>query len=97
MPHTNLPLRELLASLRREQSAMVELLGRMVRIESPSYEKSAVDEFGRMVAAEWRKRGAKVTTLKRRDRGDIIRAELWLGHGRPAGTTPRHRPSRYRL
>ncbi len=85
MPHTNLPLRELLASLRREQSAMVELLGRMVRIESPSYEKSAVDEFGRMIAAEWRKRGAKVNVLKRRDRGDIIRAELWLGHGRPAG------------
>jgi glutamate carboxypeptidase len=85
MPQTSLPLRELLASLRREQSAMVELLGRMVRIESPSYEKSAVDDFSRLVAAEWRKRGAKVATLKRRDRGDIIRAELWLGHGRPAG------------
>ncbi len=85
MPHTNLPLRELLALLRREQSAMLELLGRMVRIESPSYEKSAVDEFGRMIAAEWRKRGAKINVLKRGDRGNIIRAELWLGHGRPAG------------
>ncbi len=85
MPSSSLPLRELLFSLRREKSAMVELLGRMVRVESPSYEKSAVDEFGRLVAGEWRKRGAKVTLLHRRERGDLVRAELWLGRGRPSG------------
>ncbi len=49
---SSLPLRALLSSLRREESAMVELLGRMVRVESPSYEKSAVDEFGRLVTSE---------------------------------------------
>jgi glutamate carboxypeptidase len=85
MPPPSLPLRELLSSLRREDSAMVELLGRMVRVESPSYEKSAVDEFGRLVAGEWRKRSAKVTVLRRRERGDLVRAELWLGRGRPSG------------
>ncbi|MGH9703131.1 MAG: hypothetical protein ACRD4K_07130, partial [Candidatus Acidiferrales bacterium] len=81
MSTSSLPWRELLASLRREQSGMVELLGRMVRVESPSYDKSAVDEFGRLVAAEWRKRGARVTLLRQRERGNHVRAELWLGRG----------------
>jgi glutamate carboxypeptidase len=74
-----------LEDLRRQQQKMLRLLGRFVRAESPSFDKAAVDRFGRVVAAEWRNRGARVRFLRQRRRGDHIRAELWLGRGRPAG------------
>ena len=60
---------------------MVRLLGRFVRAESPSLEKAAVDRFGELVAAEWRRRGATVAVLRQRQRGNHIRAE-W----NPSGT-----------
>src|SRR5438128_16023 len=75
----------LLEDLRRQQQKMLRLLGRFVRAESPSFDKAAVDRFGRIVAAEWRNRGARVRFLRQRRRGDHIRTELWLGRGRPAG------------
>jgi len=74
-----------LEDLRRQQQKMLRLLGRFVRAESPSFDKTAVDRFGRIVAAEWRNRGARVRFLPQRRRGDHIRAELWPGRGRPAG------------
>src|SRR2546422_6572225 len=74
-----------LEDLRRQQQKMLRLLGRFVRAESPSFDKAAVDRFGRIVAAEWRNRGARVRFLRQRRRGDQIRTELWLGRGRPAG------------
>jgi glutamate carboxypeptidase len=61
--------------LRPRETAMARLLGRFVRAESPSFEKAAVDRFGKLVAGEWRRRGAKVTILQQRRRGDHIRAE----------------------
>lgn len=60
---------------------MVRLLGRFVRAESPSLDKAAVDRFGRMVAAEWKRRGARVVVLRQRRRGVHIRAE-WNPGGR---------------
>ena len=75
----------LLKDLHRQQQKMLRLLGRFVRAESPSFDKAAVDRFGRIVAAEWRNRGARVRFLRQRRRGDHIRAELWPGRGRPAG------------
>jgi glutamate carboxypeptidase len=59
---------------------MTRLLRVFVRAESPSFDKAAVDRFGRIIAAEWRRRGATVTRLRQRDRGDHIRAE-WNPHG----------------
>ncbi len=78
-------LRALQQDLRRKTPKMLRLLGAFVRTESPSFDKAAVDRLGRMVAAEWRKRGARVQILRRRDRGDLVRAEVWLGRGRPHG------------
>ena len=77
-------MRDLLQVLRPQQAAMVRLLGRMVAAESPSLHKAAVDRLGRIVAAEWRKRGARVEFLGQAERGDHIRAELSPGSGRPA-------------
>lgn len=64
---------------------MARLLGRLVRAESPSFDKAAVDRLGAIVAAECRKRGAKVTRLRQRNRGDHIRAEWLPASGKTAG------------
>jgi len=77
--------RDLLGDLRRRQPDMVRLLGRFVRAESPSFEKAAADRFGRLVAAEWRRRGARVEFLRQRERGDHLIARVWRGPGRPPG------------
>ena len=71
--------------LRKREQNIVALLGRFVRCESPSHHKAAVDYLGRIVASEWRRRGAKVRVLRQKARGDHVRAEIWLGNGRPAG------------
>jgi glutamate carboxypeptidase len=70
--------------LRKRESAMARLLGKFVRAESPSLDKAAVDHFGGIVAAEWRRRGARVTLLRQRERGDHIRAD-WNPLGISAG------------
>jgi len=80
-----LSMRVLLHELRGRESKMVQLLGRFVRCESPSYDKAAVDRFGRMVAREWRRRGARVRILRQKQRGNHVRAEVRPGDGRPAG------------
>lgn len=68
-------MRELLRDLRRRQGAMLRLLARLVRAESPSFDKAAVNRLGRLLAAEWRRRGARVEFLRQRERGDHLRVE----------------------
>ena len=68
-------MRSLLNWLRPRERAMTKLLGQFVRAESPSFDKAAVDRFGRIVAAQWKKRGATVTLLRQRERGDHVRTE----------------------
>jgi glutamate carboxypeptidase len=82
--HT-LRMRDFLRELRGREKQMVRLLGQFVHCESPSHDKAAVDRMGRIVAREWRRRDAKVMTQRQRSRGDHLRAEIWLGKGRPAG------------
>ena len=77
------PILSLEEWLRSRESAMTKLLGKFVRAESPSFDKSAVDRFGRIVAAEWKRRGAKVTLMRQRERGNHIRAE-WNPSGNKA-------------
>jgi len=66
----------LLAGLRDREAQMVSLLERFVRCESPSDDKTAVDRFGRIVSAEWNRRGATVRRLRQRDAGDHLRISL---------------------
>jgi glutamate carboxypeptidase len=77
-------MHELLREMRKRRGEMLRLLGDFVRCESPSFVKPKVDKFARLVAAEWRKRGAKVAILKQRERGDHVRAEVWPGEGNSA-------------
>src|ERR1700693_3922760 len=79
----SLPVRDMLKWLRERERAMTRVLGRFVRAESPSFDKAAVDRFGRLVAGEWRRRGARVSLLRQRERGDHVRAE-WGPAGRSA-------------
>jgi glutamate carboxypeptidase len=71
--------------LQRREKSMVKLLGAFVRCESPSCDKTAVDRFGRLVAKEWRRRGAVVRVLRQARRGNHVRAEMLFGKVRPAG------------
>jgi glutamate carboxypeptidase len=79
-PHLMTPL---LDWLRPRETLMTRLLGQFVRAESPSMDKAAVDRFGKIVAAEWRRRGVRVTSLAQQERGDHLRAE-WKPPGEPA-------------
>lgn len=56
-------------------------LDRLVGLESPSGDKSAVDRCGAALAAMLRDAGAGVTPLPQQERGDHLRAE-WPGDGR---------------
>src|SRR5258708_4674819 len=69
--------------LRSRETAMTQLLKEFVCAESPSLEKASLDRFGKIVAREWRRRGAEVTILPQRERGDHIRAE-WNPRGNRA-------------
>jgi glutamate carboxypeptidase len=66
----------LLHDLRKRRPAMLRLLARFVRAESPSDNKPAVDHFARMVAWEWRKRAAQVRFVPRRQSGDHLLVRL---------------------
>jgi glutamate carboxypeptidase len=66
----------LLAGLRRRRQEMLSVLARFVRAESPTDAKAAVDRFGRMVASEWRKLGARVKVMHQRRQGDHLRV-VW--------------------
>ena len=73
-------LRELLKSLREREPEMARLLGRFVRAESPSNDKPALDRFARIVAAEWRRRGARVKVIRQSQTGNHVRAEWSSPH-----------------
>jgi glutamate carboxypeptidase len=75
----------LFLNLKKREQEMVRLLGKFVACESPSHEKAAVDAMGASVAQEWRRRGAKVQILRQAKRGNHVRAEMWLGEGKPEG------------
>jgi glutamate carboxypeptidase len=77
--------RELLKDLRAHESQMLRLLGKFVRAESPSLDKKSVDDFGRMIAAEWRARGARVTPLRQKHRGDHLLIHLRSQYSRTDG------------
>ncbi len=82
-------LRELLSALRAREAEMARLLGRFVRTESPSDDKPALDRFARIVAHEWRSRGARVKLIRQSAAGDQVRVE-WPtpGASRARGNSP---------
>ncbi len=64
---------------------MLQTLRQFVQTESPSLEKNAADRCCEVVAAAWRKRGARVERIAQEHRGDHLRITWWPHKSRPAG------------
>ena len=58
---------------------LIETIESLVRIESPSDDKAAVDRCGAELAARLEAIGGRVTRLPQRERGDHVRAEFHVG------------------
>ena len=74
----------LLELCRQRQPEMLDLLRRMVEMESPSDNKEALDRLGRFLGAEFSRLGAQVTFIPQSDAGDHLKAEL-PGNAEPTG------------
>ncbi len=82
-----LPLRALLAGARRKQPDLIDLATRLVRTESPSDDKAAVDACMDLAAAHAKSLGGRIKRHRQRNHGDIL--ELRFG--------PRNPPSKVLL
>ena len=82
MPEPNLP-QGLLNFLSPKLPQMLATLRRFVAAESPSLEKAAADRCCALIAAVWKKRGAKVERLAQKQRGDHLRI-TWQSQKSPA-------------
>jgi glutamate carboxypeptidase len=69
---------------RAERRWLVDTIEALVRLESPTTEKAAVDRCGAELAARLEQIGGRVTRLVRQDRGDHLRAEFRSGSAGPA-------------
>lgn len=84
MPDAHYP-KKLLQTLKPRLPEMLATLERLVRIESPSLEKSAADRCCKILAAEWRRRGAPVEQIAQQHRGDHLRITWWPNKSRSQG------------
>ncbi len=78
-------MKKLLRLARRRQPEFLRVLERLVRAESPSDNKASVDRCARMLAAEWRRRSARVEFLRQKHRGDHLLVDMHLGPSRLKG------------
>jgi glutamate carboxypeptidase len=72
---------------RAERDWLLETVEALVRMESPTTDKAAVDRCGAELASRLQTIGGRVTRLSRPDRGDHLRAEFGppdAGHDREA-------------
>ncbi len=84
MTEANFPA-ALLRLLKPRLLQMLSVLRTFVLAESPSLEKSAADRCCAIIAAEWRKQGARVQRLAQKHRGDHLRITWQPPQSRPAG------------
>src|SRR5580700_7114591 len=84
MPDTNSP-KEFLRLLKPRLPEMLSTLRTLVLAESPSLEKAPADLCCDLLAAEWRKRGARVQRIAQKQRGDQLLVTWWPEKSRPAG------------
>lgn len=70
------PMRALLAGSRRKETALLDLIQKLVRSESPSDEKAAVDACASLVAARVKELGGRVKLHRQRAHGDVLEARF---------------------
>jgi glutamate carboxypeptidase len=73
---SELPMRALLAGARRKQPALLNLIQQLVRAESPSDDKSAVDFCVALTAAHAKALGGRVKLHRQRGFGDLLEARF---------------------
>lgn len=74
---------DLLEFCRRSQSEMLDVLKRMVELESPSDNKPAVDRLGGYLAQEFGQLGGKIKFFSQQSQGDHLMAEFPGNSGKP--------------
>jgi len=77
------PMRALLAGAREKEAALIAFTEKLVRAESPSDDKAAVDVCGALVAEHARTLGGRVKVHRQKAFGDVI--EVRFGPRRKAG------------
>lgn len=83
MPSANLNATSMLDFCQQHQAGMLDLLRRLVEMESPSDNKAAVDALGRFLQAEFSRIGGKATDIPANEFGNHLRADFQGGNGRP--------------
>src|SRR5438270_955787 len=68
---------------RQRRQEMLELLQRMVEIESPSDNKAALDRMGEFLGHEFEQLGGKITFHPQKEAGNHLKAEFAGGAGKP--------------
>ena len=84
MPDSPVPMRALLAGARRKQAALLDLLRRLVQVESPSDDKAAVDACVALAAAQAKALGGRVKLHRQRAFGDVLEAHFGPRTRKPA-------------
>jgi glutamate carboxypeptidase len=70
-----------LAWMEQHKEQIIEELKEIVRLESPSLDKAAVDRLSRHLAGKFEAAGARAQFLPRENRGDVLRLEWGQGEG----------------
>ena len=77
MPTENpVPMRALLAGARRKQPELLDFLQKLVRAESPTGDKAAVNACGALVAERVKELSGRVKLHRQRSYGDILEARF---------------------
>ena len=73
---TQIPMRALLAGARRKQPGFIDLLRRLVEVESPSDDKAAVDACAGLAVEHAKTLGGRVKLHRQRAFGDVFEARF---------------------
>ena len=90
-PALPIPMRALLAGARRKEPALLDLIRQLVRAESPSNDKAAVDACIAIAAAQARALGGRVKLHCQREFGDLLEARFGPKPARPSETAGKDR------
>jgi glutamate carboxypeptidase len=89
-----IPMRALLAGARRKQPALLDFIRQLMRAESPSGDKAAVDACVALAAAKAKSLGGRVKLHRQRGFGDLLEARFGPKPSKTsAGNTVKDDPS----
>lgn len=71
-----IPMRALLSGARRKEPALIEMIRTLVRAESPSDNKAAVDDCMALAVAHARALGGRLKIHRQREFGDVLEARF---------------------